>query len=96
MEEGIKAFVAGSAVWGLRTARRKAVHEADVVGDVEHRCAGGAVAVGVRIFRGKAVDEAREILKYEPTVLFEEGLSRTLDWYRESQAKALAKQKSEA
>jgi nucleoside-diphosphate-sugar epimerase len=42
------------------------------------------------------ITQARELLKYEPTVAFEEGLSRTLDWYRESQAKALAKQKSEA
>jgi nucleoside-diphosphate-sugar epimerase len=39
---------------------------------------------------------ARELLKYEPSVSFEEGLSRTLDWYRKAQAKALAKQKSEA
>jgi nucleoside-diphosphate-sugar epimerase len=39
---------------------------------------------------------ARELLKYEPAVSFEEGLSRTLHWYREAQAKALAKQKSEA
>jgi len=42
------------------------------------------------------ITQAREILKYEPLVDFEEGLRRTLDWYRESQAKALTKQKSEA
>jgi UDP-glucose 4-epimerase len=42
------------------------------------------------------ITQAREFLKYEPTVSFEEGLRRTLDWYREAQAKALAKQKSEA
>ena len=40
--------------------------------------------------------QAHEFLKYEPLVSFEEGLRRTLDWYREAQAKALAKQKSEA
>jgi len=39
---------------------------------------------------------ARELLGYEPAVAFGEGLRRTLDWYREAQAKALAKQKSEA
>jgi UDP-glucose 4-epimerase len=42
------------------------------------------------------ITQAREFLKYEPAVSFEEGLRRTLDWYREAQAKALAKQKSEA
>jgi nucleoside-diphosphate-sugar epimerase len=42
------------------------------------------------------ITQARELLKYEPAISFEEGLSRTLDWYREAQAKALAKQKSEA
>jgi len=42
------------------------------------------------------ITQARELLKYEPAVPFEEGLSRTLEWYREAQAKALAKQKSEA
>lgn len=42
------------------------------------------------------ITQAREFLKYEPSVSFEEGLRRTLDWYREVQAKALAKQKSEA
>jgi UDP-glucose 4-epimerase len=39
---------------------------------------------------------ARDLLQYEPGVGFEDGLSRTLDWYKEAQAKALAKQKSEA
>ncbi|MBS1841193.1 MAG: SDR family oxidoreductase [Acidobacteria bacterium] len=42
------------------------------------------------------IAQARELLSYDPSVTFEEGLSRTLDWYREAQAKALAKQKSEA
>ena len=42
------------------------------------------------------ISQARELLQYEPLVDFEEGLRRTLDWYREAQAKALAKQKSEA
>ena len=42
------------------------------------------------------ISQARELLQYEPLVDFEEGLRRTLEWYREAQAKALAKQKSEA
>ncbi len=42
------------------------------------------------------ISQARELLQYEPAVDFEEGLQRTLEWYREAQAKALAKQKSEA
>jgi len=42
------------------------------------------------------ITQARELLKYEPSVSFEEGLQRTLDWYRDALAKALAKQKSEA
>jgi UDP-N-acetylglucosamine/UDP-N-acetyl-alpha-D-glucosaminouronate 4-epimerase len=42
------------------------------------------------------ISQARELLQYEPAVGFEEGLSRTLEWYKEAQAKALAKQKSEA
>ena len=37
---------------------------------------------------------AQELLGYEPTVNFPEGLRRTFAWYRESHAKALAKQKS--
>jgi len=37
---------------------------------------------------------AREALGYDPTVNFAEGLRRTFAWYQESQAKALAKQKS--
>ena len=36
----------------------------------------------------------RELLGYDPTVNFPEGLRRTFAWYQESQAKALAKQKS--
>ena len=42
------------------------------------------------------IAQAREILNYEPGVQFEDGLRRTFEWYREAQAKALAKQKSEA
>jgi nucleoside-diphosphate-sugar epimerase len=42
------------------------------------------------------ITQAREFLKYEPIVAFEEGLRRTIDWYREAQARAQAKQKSEA
>ena len=42
------------------------------------------------------IKQARDILSYEPLVSFEEGLRRTVEWYREAQAKALAKQKSEA
>jgi len=42
------------------------------------------------------ITQARAILNYEPLVNFEEGLRRTIEWYREAQAKALAKQKSEA
>ncbi len=42
------------------------------------------------------ITRAREFLNYEPLVSFEEGLRRTVEWYREAQAKALAKQKSEA
>jgi len=33
------------------------------------------------------ISRAREILGYEPTVRFEEGLERTLDWYRVNSAK---------
>src|SRR5579859_2067154 len=42
------------------------------------------------------ITQARAILNYEPIVAFEEGLRRTIEWYREAQAKAQAKQKSEA
>ena len=42
------------------------------------------------------ITQARAIVNYEPLVNFEEGLRRTIEWYREAQAKALAKQKSEA
>ena len=35
----------------------------------------------------------REVLKYDPTVDFPEGLRRTFAWYQESEAKAAAKQK---
>ena len=37
---------------------------------------------------------AHELLKYEPTVDFPEGLRRTFAWYKEAEAKARAKQKS--
>ena len=36
----------------------------------------------------------REVLKYDPTVDFPEGLRRTFAWYQESEAKAAAKQKA--
>jgi nucleoside-diphosphate-sugar epimerase len=42
------------------------------------------------------IKQARDVLSYEPLISFEEGLRRTVEWYREAQAKALAKQKSEA
>ena len=41
------------------------------------------------------ITQGREILGYNPTVEFEEGLERTFSWYRESHAKTLAKQKAE-
>jgi nucleoside-diphosphate-sugar epimerase len=37
------------------------------------------------------ISQAREFLGYDPQVAFEEGLSRTLEWYRSSQTKAPAK-----
>jgi nucleoside-diphosphate-sugar epimerase len=37
------------------------------------------------------ISQAREYLGYEPQVSFEEGLARTFEWYRETQAKAAAK-----
>ena len=37
------------------------------------------------------ITRAREVLKYEPQVGFEEGLRLTFDWYRSTQAKAAAK-----
>jgi nucleoside-diphosphate-sugar epimerase len=37
---------------------------------------------------------SRELLKYEPAIDFPEGLRRTFDWYKDSQAKLAAKQKS--
>jgi len=37
---------------------------------------------------------SRELLKYQPTVDFATGMRRTFDWYKESEAKAAAKQKS--
>lgn len=37
---------------------------------------------------------SRELLDYQPTVDFAEGLRLTLDWYQQAHSKALAKQKS--
>jgi nucleoside-diphosphate-sugar epimerase len=37
------------------------------------------------------ISQAKEFLGYEPQVSFEEGLTRTFEWYRETQAKAAAK-----
>jgi nucleoside-diphosphate-sugar epimerase len=37
---------------------------------------------------------SRELLQYEPTVDFPEGLRRTFEWYKEAEAKVRAKQKS--
>src|SRR5438445_2981606 len=37
------------------------------------------------------ISQAREFLGYAPNVAFEEGLARTFEWYRETQAKAAAK-----
>jgi nucleoside-diphosphate-sugar epimerase len=37
------------------------------------------------------ISQAQESLGYQPIVTFEEGLARTYEWYRETQAKAAAK-----
>jgi len=37
------------------------------------------------------ISRAREFLGYEPQVTFEDGLARTFEWYRETQAKVAAK-----
>jgi nucleoside-diphosphate-sugar epimerase len=37
------------------------------------------------------ISQAREFLGYQPNVTFEEGLARTYEWYRETQAQAQAK-----
>jgi nucleoside-diphosphate-sugar epimerase len=37
------------------------------------------------------ITQAREFLGYDPQVPFEEGLTRTFDWYRSTQTKAVAK-----
>jgi nucleoside-diphosphate-sugar epimerase len=37
------------------------------------------------------ISQAQEFLSYQPHVAFEEGLARTFEWYRETQAKAAAK-----
>ncbi|MFN2448936.1 MAG: SDR family oxidoreductase [Candidatus Baltobacteraceae bacterium] len=47
----------------------EAIYDADRVGDVKHSLAD--------------ISAAREALGYEPSVAFEEGLRKTVDWYRE-------------
>ncbi len=42
------------------------------------------------------ISQAREYLAYEPQVTFEEGLARTFEWYRETQAKAAAKSEKDS
>jgi nucleoside-diphosphate-sugar epimerase len=37
------------------------------------------------------ISQAKEFLGYDPQVTFEDGLARTFEWYRETQAKAAAK-----
>jgi UDP-glucose 4-epimerase len=37
------------------------------------------------------ISQAREFLGYAPQITFEDGLARTFEWYRETQAKAAAK-----
>jgi UDP-glucose 4-epimerase len=37
------------------------------------------------------ISQAQEFLDYQPKITFEEGLARTYEWYRETQAKAAAK-----
>jgi nucleoside-diphosphate-sugar epimerase len=37
------------------------------------------------------ISQAREFLGYDPQVTFEDGLARTFEWYRDTQAKAAAK-----
>jgi nucleoside-diphosphate-sugar epimerase len=37
------------------------------------------------------ISQAQQFLAYEPQVTFEEGLARTIEWYKETQAKAAAK-----
>ena len=37
------------------------------------------------------ISQAREFLGYDPQVTFEDGLARTFEWYKETQAKAAAK-----
>jgi nucleoside-diphosphate-sugar epimerase len=37
------------------------------------------------------ITQAKELLGYEPQVSFEEGLSRTYEWYRATQTRAPAK-----
>ncbi len=47
-----------------------AVYEDDRAGDVKHSLA--------------AIDRAKELIGYEPQVYFEDGLTRSIDWYREN------------
>jgi nucleoside-diphosphate-sugar epimerase len=42
------------------------------------------------------ISQAKEFLGYDPQVSFEDGLSRTFEWYRESQLKAAAKEAAKA
>ncbi len=42
------------------------------------------------------ISQAREYLGYEPQVTFEEGLARTFEWYRETEAKAAAKSEKDS
>jgi nucleoside-diphosphate-sugar epimerase len=37
------------------------------------------------------IAKARRILGYEPTVAFEEGLRRTVDWYRSASSVSVAR-----
>lgn len=46
------------------------IFKEDRPGDVKHSLA--------------SIDKAKELLGYEPTVGFMEGLEKTVDWYRES------------
>jgi UDP-glucose 4-epimerase len=39
------------------------------------------------------ISQAQEFLGYQPNVTFEEGLARTFEWYRETQAKAAKTEK---
>jgi len=55
---------------GLLGVDTKAVYEPERPGDVKHSLA--------------AIGRAKELIGYEPQVFFEEGLARSIDWYREN------------